>query len=191
MKIARILVVIMLIGTLLSGKIKAQSIASAASTAGDNIALSISSQVLLGMNATSISISMTTIRAGATLSSVSNHDIYLKISSLVPIGTSRRLTVRIIGGSIPAGTKLSLYSDPCTIANSGGALGNVVSTPVTLSNVDQNLITGIGTSYTGSATSDGYRMNFTWSVNTQASNYGQIVSGTYNPVVAFTITAPE
>ena len=162
------------------------------STAGDNLALTVASTVLIGTNSPTISMSLQPVTAaGAKLSSVSNSSLYIKISSVVPSGTARKVTVKLLSGTIPAGTQITLQPASCTTTNSAGALGTVVSSPVVVSSVDQNLITNIGTCYTGTGSSDGYNMTFNWGIVNPSTAYGQVVSSTYNPIVVFTITAPE
>lgn len=165
---------------------------SQVSTAGDNISLSVASLALIETNATSISMSFQPVSvAGAILSSVSNSNLYIKISSLVPAGTSRKVTVKLLSGTIPAGTQLTIQPTASTTTNSGGTLGSVASSPVVISSVDQNLITGIGSCYTGTGSSDGYRMTFNWGIVNPSATYGQLFATTSNPVIVFTVTAPE
>lgn len=162
------------------------------STAGDNIGLTVASLALIGTNAPTISMSFQPLAsAGAKLASVSNSNLFIKVSSLVPTGTVRKITVRLLTGTIPAGTQLTIQPVASTTANSGGALGTVSLTPVAISSVDQNLITSIGSCYTGTASSDGYNMIFNWSIVNPTTTYGQIVSKSSNPVIVFTVTAPE
>lgn len=162
------------------------------STAGDNISLSVASLALIETNTTSISMSFQPVTvAGAVLSPVSNSNLFIKISSLVPAGTFRKVTVKLLSGTIPAGTQLTIQPAASTTTNSGGSLGTAAASPVVISSVDQNLITGIGSCYTGTGASDGYRMTFNWGVVNPSTSYGQLFATTSNPVIVFTVTAPE
>lgn len=177
---------------LIFSKILLHSASAQVSTAGDNIALTVPSLALIGTNASTISMSFQPVtNAGARLAAVSNSSLFLKISSLVPSGTFRKITVKLASGTIPGGTQLTIAPSSCTVSNSGGTLGTAVTTPVVLSSADQNLITGIGSCYSGSGSSDGYNMTISWEIVNPATTYGQLVSSSYNPVIAFTITAPE
>ena len=160
-------------------------------TAGDNVTLHISSFALIETNHAPITLSLTTSTAGAAAATTSNSDLFVKISSIVPGNTNREITANISGGTIPTGTKLTLVSAACTTTNSGGDLGTPVATPITLSSVDQNLVTGVSTCYTGTGYNDGYQMTFTWEVDDPATNYGQIESNTIVITVIFTITAHD
>lgn len=181
------LIFIMLVGSLLI------SINSWAQdwTAGDNVTLIIQDFSLIETNYAPVSLSLITSIAGEAVTSTSNSDLFVKISSIVPGGTNREITARISSGSVPTGTILTLVSAPCTTANSGGLLGTPVATPITLSAIDQNLVILIGTCYTGTGYNDGYQMTFTWGPDNPATNYGLIESDTYNIIVVFTITAHD
>ena len=159
--------------------------------AGDEITIVISAYALIETNYAPVSLSFTPSTAGAAITSVSNSDLFVKISSIVPGNTNREITANISGGTIPTGTKLTLVSAACTTTNSGGDLGIPVATPIILSAVDQNLITGISSCYTGTGYNDGYQMTFTWEVDDPATNYGQIESNTTVITVVFTITAHD
>ena len=159
-------------------------------TAGDNVTLTISSFCLIETNYAPVALALTTSTAGAAVSSVSNSDLFVKISSIVPGGTHREISARISSGSVPAGTVLTLVSAPCTTTNSGGGLGTPGTTPIILSAVDQELVDLIATCYTGTGYNDGYQMTFTWEPDNPA-NYNQIVSNNTNIIVVFTITAHD
>jgi hypothetical protein len=160
-------------------------------TAGDNVTLQIQDFCLIETNYAPVSLSLITSIAGEAVASTSNSDLFVKISSIVPGGTNREITARISSGSVPTGTSLTLGSAPCTTTNSGGVLGTPVATPIILSAIDQDLVTGIATCYTGTGYNDGYQMTFTWGPDNPATNYGLIESDTYNIIVVFTITAHD
>lgn len=161
-------------------------------TAGDNITLNVSAYALIETNHAPITLTLVTTTPGAAAQSTSNSDMYVKISSIVPGGgTDREMTARISSGTVPAGTKLTLVSANSTTINSGGALGTALTTPITLSAIDQFLVRYIGTCYTGTGYTDGYQMTFTWAPLNPATNYSQIVADTYNITVVFTLTAHD
>lgn len=160
-------------------------------TAGDIITLHINDYCLIESNHAPVSLTLGSSVAGAPISSDSNSDMFLKLSSLVPGGTNREVMVRISSGSLPPGTSLSLIPTACTLINSGGNLGQVVSTPVILSGIDQNIIIQIGSCYTGTGYYDGYQITYTWAPIDLDVNYG-LIESTTNPTnitVVFTITA--
>lgn len=172
---------------LLPGKLLAQSY-----TAGEPITLAISSYSLIATNNAPVNLTLTSAMAGAPITSVSNSDMYVKVSSIVPGGTHRELTARIASGTVPVGTKLTLVAAPCTTTNSGGVLGTAFTTPILLDAIDKELVDMIGTCYTGTGYNDGYRLTYTWMRDT-AINYG-LIKSTTSPVtltVVLTITAHD
>ncbi len=162
-------------------------------TAGDIITLQVQDFALIETNHAPVSLTLSTSVAGMPVSAVSNSNMFVKISSLVPGGTNREITARISSGSIPTGTTLTLVASSCTLINSGGRLGTVVSTPIVLGIVDQNLVTGIGSCYTGTGYNDGYKLTYNWSPTNLTTAY-QLLSASSSPVsltIVLTITAHD
>ena len=159
--------------------------------AGEEITIQISAYALIETNYAPVSLSLAPLTAGAAITSVSNSDLFVKISSIVPGGTDREITARISSGTVPTGTTLTLVSAPCTTTNSGGVLGTPVATPITLSAIDQDLVLFIATCYTGTGYNDGYQMTFSLIPDNLAANYGLIESFIYSITVVFTLTAHD
>ncbi len=160
-------------------------------TAGDEITLNISEYALIDSNHAPIVMTMGTSTAGAPVVSVTNSDLFVKISSITPGGTDREITAKISSGTIPAGTTLTLVSADCTTTNSGGDLGTANTIPITLTSIDQVLVSFISTCYTGTGYNDGYQMTFEWSPVDLTANYSLISSGSYNITVVFTLSAHD
>lgn len=160
-------------------------------TAGDNITLEISNLALIETNYAPVSLILTTSTAGFAIAPVTNSSLYIKVSSLVPTGTSRKITAKVSSGVVLSGTRLTLVSSACTTTNSGGHLGTHISSPIILSSVDQDLVTDIRSCYTGTGSNDGYKMTFTWGPYNTSTDYSQIVAENSSITVAFTITAAD
>jgi len=114
----------------------------------------------------------------------------MKVTSIVPAGSTRKITAVISNGNIPAGTILKLVSAPCTTLLSQGTLGSVVSTPIMLNKTaNQTIVDGIGSCYTGTSITDGFQLTFTWQPDN--SNYYLInaSAGTTALTIAFTISS--
>jgi len=160
-------------------------------TAGDIITLQIQDYSLIDTNHAPVSMVLRTTVAGSPVALVSNSDMFVKVSSIVPGGTKRSVSARITSGVVPPGTRLTLVAAPASTTNSGGALGTVVPTPVILSTTDQNIINLIGSCYTGTGYNDGYRLTYTWFPYSPATDY-QLIQATASPVslvIVLTITA--
>lgn len=160
-------------------------------TAGDNVTLNVSSYGLIDTNHAPVTLTLSSSVAGEAAGSVSNSDLYIKVSSITPGGTDREISAKISAGSIPNGTILTLVAAQCTTTNSGGDLGTAGSTPIILSATDQLLVTMIGTCYTGTGYNDGYQMTYSWAPLNPETNYSQISSDTYNITVVFTLSAHD
>jgi len=177
---------LILVSFLIPGRMVAQSY-----TAGDLITLQVQDFSLIDTNHAPVSLTLSASVAGNPVQSVSNSNMYVKISSVVPGGTHRSITARIASGTVPAGTNLSLVAAPSTTANSGGSLGTVISTPMILSATDQILVNSIASCYTGTGYNDGYRLTYTWYPYLPATNYN-LIKATTTPTtltIVLTITA--
>lgn len=110
-----------------------------------------------------VSMTLSTSIAGSPISPATNSNMYLKVTSIVAAGTTCKITAIITNGTVPTGTILKLVSASGTTTNSQGTLGSAISTPITLNKTsDQTIINGIGSCYTGTNTTDGYNLTFTW-----------------------------
>lgn len=159
--------------------------------AGDNVTLGVSSYSLMDTNHAPVNLTLTTLTPGTIAQEASNSDVFVRVSSITPGGTNREITAKIFSGSIPAGTTLTLVSAPSTTANSGGNLGIAITTPITLSFIDQILVSGISSCYTGAGYNDGYQLTFNWSLVDPAINYSQLVAATHQITIVFTLTAHD
>jgi len=161
-------------------------------TPGEMITLNVTQYSLIATNNAPVNMVLSSSIAGTPVTSVSNSDMYVKISSIVPGGTHREISARIASGTVPAGTKLTLVSAPCTTTNSGGVLGTPFTTPILLDGIDKEMVDFIGTCYTGTGSTDGYRLTYTWSRDTSL-DYG-LLQATVTPAsitVVLTLTAHD
>jgi hypothetical protein len=157
-------------------------------TAGDAIELKMPQVALIDTDHAQIVMTLTTSTAGQSIAtSVSNSDMWIKVTSVVPGGTHREIKARITG-TLPAGTTLSLQAAPATSGNSAGNLGTPVASPITLSTVDQYLIHDIKSCYTGTGPNDGYNLTYTWAL-TNPANFGSVEAQPSTMItVYFTLT---
>lgn len=159
--------------------------------AGEEITLKVNDYSLIETNHAPVSLNMGTgTLPGQPIVEAANSDMFVKISSIVPGGTHRKMTVRMSSGTVPAGTKLTCISAACTTTNSGGDLGIPVATPITLNTLDQDVVIQIGTCYTGTGYTDGYQITYTWSPDATV-DYSQITATSTNVTVVFTLTAHD
>ena len=175
---------IALLGTLLSSNVIGQNFATTALTLGMpqlNLLSSISGPISLQLT--------TTIAGEAVEASKSDSTARLRISSVIAEAKPRTLSAKVSAG-VPAGTLLKLEAKNPTGATFGGTKG-VYSGIVTLSESDANIITGIGSCYSGTATDDGYKLKYTWALIGGLGSYADVrATAGASVTVTLTLSAP-
>ena len=154
-------------------------------TSNHTLTMGIPEVCLLGTSAAAISLQLTTTTAGNQISGGTGTG-YAQVSSIVSVNETRTITASVTG--VPAGTSLAVNTSPPSGGNSGGVLGTG-STNKSLVNAASavTLVTGIGSCYTGSASTDGYTLDYTWS--SALGSYGSIVASSgATATVVLTIT---
>lgn len=101
-------------------------------------------------------------RAGTSMDTKTSSSTYFQMTSIVPSNQTLKVTANVTG-TIPAGTKLQLTVNPCTTG--AGARGNVSSTVTLVSNSPKDIITNIGSCYTGTTTTSGYNLYYSWGID--------------------------
>ncbi len=136
-------------------------------------------------NTAAVALDLTTNTAGTAITGGSGTS-YAQVSSIVSSGQTRKIQASY--DQIPAGTTLDVTGDLPTSGNGGGTFGASANT-VTLSTTAQDIFTGVGSCYTGTAAGDGYVLNWQWNAGAPG-NYGQIVATSGSSTnVTITITA--
>lgn len=156
----------------------------------NNFTIVTNNLTMIKINTTPAPVSMTlsTAVAGSSVTPVSNSNSYLKVTSISPAVESRKITAIIYTGNVALGTLLKLVATPCTNIGSAGDRGTVVTPAVTLNKTaNQTIIQSIGSCYTGTGSTDGYNLTYTWQPD--ASNYYRINAnaGATTIVISFTI----
>jgi len=100
-----------------------------------------------------------------------DNSIWMNYSSIVGSTTepSRNVTVQITSGTVPSGTILEVLAS--ADAGSGDGTMGAPAEAVTLSNNSQNIITGIGSAYTGDGVSKGHNLSYTLDLASAAGSY--------------------
>lgn len=183
MKKYRLALLLIISSAIISNKVSAQSSVNAL----DQISIVVQDICLIETNNAPVNMTLSTSVAGSSVLPVSNSDMFVKITSIVASGTTRKITARVTSNEIPHGTLLTLAAAPCTSANSKGNRGTAVTVPVILNTTDQTIVDGIASCYTGTGYTDGYRLTFTWKPD--STNY-YLINATRDPkiiTVTFTI----
>ena len=122
--------------------------------------------------------------AGSPLVAPTNSSLYLNYTCIVDAtNATRKISVKL---STPiSGVELSVQAAAATGTGAGNR-GTVTGNPVLLTATDQDLITGIGSSYTGDGVSNGHQLTYTAAI--PASNYTTLISGSHSTTVTYTIS---
>lgn len=158
---------------------------SSTATSNHSLTMGIPEVCLLGTSAAAISLQLTTTTAGNQISGGTGTG-YAQVSSIVSSGETRTITAAVTG--VPTGTSLSVTTTPPSGGNSGGVLGTGSTNAALVNGASAvTLVTGIGSCYTGAASTDGYTLDYTWS--SALGSYGSIVaSAGATATVVLTIT---
>ena len=154
-------------------------------TSNHSLNMGIPEVCLLDTDPGAISLELTTTEAGAAITGGTGTG-YAQVSSIVSAAETRTITASITG--VPSGTSLTVAADIPTNGNEGGVLGTG-SSATTLTNgaAAVDLVTGIGSCFSGTAASDGYIFSYVW--DCAVGSYGTIVATTGSTAtVVLTIT---
>lgn len=160
-----------------------------------NVIINIPEVALLDLeatNGTTVALNPTApTEAGLALSfPVTNSSIWLNYSSIVGsnIESSRNVTAQITSGTVPSGTNLKIIV--ATYTGNGDGLMGTPTAPVFLTNVAQNIITGIGSSYTGNGINNGHNLQYTLDLLPSAEAYG-LLDFDFNETIVITYTLTD
>ncbi len=155
-------------------------------TSNQSLDMGIPEVCLLDTDAGAISLELTTTEAGAQITGGTGTG-YAQVSSIVSAAETRTITATITG--VPDGTSLNVDTATPSNGNQGGTLGTGTSDVSLVNGAGAvTLVTAIGSCYTGTASSDGFVLSYTWDSGA-AGTYGNIVATTGSTAtVVLTIT---
>ena len=110
-----------------------------------------------------------------TFENANNSDIWINYSSIVGSTTepARNVSVQITDGVVPAGLILTAIAS--TDAGDGAGLMGTATSILTLSGTLQDIITGIGSAYTGDGANKGHNLTYQLGYETDAAtDYGSL-----------------
>lgn len=126
------------------------------------------------------------IQAGAAIADVTSNTSWINYTSIVASLATNKVSVAITG-TVPAGTTLKVVAAARAGTGGDGTYGTPTAA-VTLSATAQNLITTIGSCYTGDGNTNGHQLTYTWSVN--PASYASVVAAAGTGITAtYTILA--
>lgn len=107
--------------------------------------------------------------AGNAISApTANTALWLNYSSIVAAAgeTTRKVSVQITSGTVPAGVDVTVQAAAPTGSSSGGTIATSASSTLTLSTTAQDLLTAIGSGYTGDGANNGHQLTYNLAVHT-------------------------
>ena len=158
----------------------------AQAASNQDLTMGIPEVCLLGTDGVAVSLELTTTTAGAQITGGTGTS-YAQVSSIVSAAELRTITAAITG--VPDGTSLTIDTAIPSNGSQGGILGTGTSS-IALVNGDPavTLVTAIGSCYTGTTSTDGYVLSYTWDAGA-AGTYGNIVAtGGVTATLVLTIT---
>lgn len=133
----------------------------AQTTAGEAVTYTLPAMKLLALAGTAPSLTFVTPAYGAAIADATSSGSWLNYTSVVDAALTNKIQVKITG-TVPAGTTLKVVAG--SAAGTGDGTRGTSASAVTLNATDQDLITGIGSCYTGTGASSGANLTYTWSV---------------------------
>ena len=155
--------------------------------ASENIAYSLPVMRILDLEGPPPSLTfIVPTNGGALIADVSSNTSWLNYTSITENGNTNKITVSISGDNVPAGTKFKVQASEYT-GNGDGEMGTPTGL-VVLSASSQDLITGIGSCYTGTGTANGHQLTYTWTI--EPDGYSSLAAvGSSTITATYTIIA--
>jgi hypothetical protein len=110
---------------------------------------------------------------------------WVNYSSIVASGNTRSVTAEITTGSVPTGLLLKVTASS-DAAKGKGTMGTPAS-QITLSNTPKNIITGIGSCYTGNGETSGSNLTYALELNS-VDDYNELVQANTSLTITYTLT---
>jgi len=124
--------------------------------------------------------------AGTAIGEVTSNTSWINYTSIIETGSTNKVSVILSGTAVPVGTTLKVVA--AAHAGTGDGTYGTPAATVTLSQTAQDLITTIGSCYTGTGNANGHQLTYTWSVNPDA--YASVVAaGAADITATYTIVA--
>ena len=122
----------------------------------------------------SISYDLTANEAGNALASESSDsDLWLNYTSVVASGATNKITVQI--DALVPGVEIGLDVAAYSGTSGEGIMGTAPGTTITLGTEAVDIITGIGSCYTGNGNANGHQL--TYDISLASGDFGNIVGG--------------
>lgn len=163
-----------------------ESYCQGSNQATNTISLGMPEVQLLKSTTPAINLTLSPGEAGmAVEESKSDESTRLLISSVISGEQTKILSAAVTSGAVPPGTFLRLIALTPN-DNFVGTAGSYAA-EVDLGSTAKNIITGIGTCYSGVGAEDGYKLRYTFGVITSAGSY-ELIRASVGTEVTVTLT---
>jgi hypothetical protein len=115
-----------------------------------------------------------------------DNNTWLQLTSIAPQDENRKVAVQITSGNVPLGTLLMLSASDCDTGD--GARGTTHPISNLSKSTAQTLIDGIGSCYTGTTSTSGYNLTYTWMPD-PANIEKMVAFSSYQIQVTFTMSS--
>jgi hypothetical protein len=125
-----------------------------------------------------------------TFENANNSDIWINYSSILGKKTSRSVTVSITDGDVPAGLNLTVLAAG-DAGKGAGTMGTAKSSAIILSKTAADIITGVGSAYTGDKSGSGHKLTYQLAYATDAKTDYKSLDLDNSDILTITYTLSE
>jgi len=153
------------------------------------VAISIPEVAILDLEGTtSVSLAVeapTEAGEAVDFSNATNSDVWINYSSIVGVAeTSRTVAAKISSANAVPGGMLLKVTAAADAGNGDGTMGSTAG-QITLTSLDQTVVSGIGSCYTGDGSNNGHNLTYALELDPTAGSYADI---DFDEDVTLTIT---
>jgi hypothetical protein len=122
---------------------------------------------------------------GLSFASATDNSVWVNYSSVVGSGENRSVNAKI-SGTVPSGLQLKVSAG--SYSGNGKGTTGTASGQIVLSGTDQELISSIGSGYTGNGTNNGHNLTYQLDLDPDGENYQNLMHGDTEITVTYTLT---
>lgn len=159
----------------------------AQTTAGDIITYEIPAMANIAIAGSAPSFTFAAPAPGAPVAAVTSNTSWINYTSLIEDASTNRISAEISAGTVPTSTTLKVTA--ATDAAGGDGTVGTVSSIITLSETPQDIITSIGSCYTGVGDTKGHQLTYEWSVDATGYAALKTAASASDITITYTIAA--
>ena len=132
---------------------------------------------------------------GIVLTGATNNSLWLNYTSIVDKGVgslnaTRKVSVKISNGVVPGGLDLKVASSAAS-SDGKGTKGTPAGSALTLSSTDQDIITAIGSAWTGNGGGKGHQLTYSLAESNSGNDFNLLDNDLDNTQLTITYTISE